>query len=234
MNLHRLSPSLLLLGEHCYLDTTDECYFVSLYECSHKQGAKPAILRLKQNHRATITYFATQLSSCLPDEWSGTFTFVAIPSSSETHRAVRSIGAQLDVADFRDLIMQTGPTPSSQKGGRIPPSLRQELLAIRESATEPMPKALVVMDDVLTTGSHYRAVKQLLRCRWPGIRVVGIFLARVCSRRRRPCYYHSFKSRSLTSRDNNVSKDSSPCMQMCNCDPLDNSPGPDPSHPIYL
>ena len=46
-----------------------------------------------------------------------------------------------------------------------------------------------MVDDVLTTGAHYRAAKKVLRMRWPGLNVLGLFIARVCSRRKGRCYF---------------------------------------------
>lgn len=37
---------------------------------------------------------------------------------------------------------------------------------------------VAVVDDLLTSGAHFRAAKRVLTRRFPGIEVVGLFLAR--------------------------------------------------------
>ncbi|MCG8461465.1 MAG: hypothetical protein MI919_34720 [Holophagales bacterium] len=37
---------------------------------------------------------------------------------------------------------------------------------------------MTLFDDVITTGSHFRAAKDLLLRSWPDLRIVGLFLAR--------------------------------------------------------
>ena len=69
MKLYQLNRRLLLLGEHCYLDTGDECYFTDEYECRHRQGIKSQVLSLKRGDKATITYLGEQLASAIPPEW---------------------------------------------------------------------------------------------------------------------------------------------------------------------
>jgi predicted amidophosphoribosyltransferase len=60
------------------------------------------------------------------------------------------------------------------------PEERARLMSLNESEVHPEPRGVVVVDDVLATGSHFRASKMILRQRWPAMRVIGVFLARVC------------------------------------------------------
>jgi hypothetical protein len=41
-----------------------------------------------------------------------------------------------------------------------------------------MPRAIGVVDDVLTAATHFRAMKDVLATRFPGIPITGIFIAR--------------------------------------------------------
>jgi hypothetical protein len=42
----------------------------------------------------------------------------------------------------------------------------------------PAPVRIGVVDDVLTLGAHFRAMKHVLQQRFPGVPVVGFFIAR--------------------------------------------------------
>jgi adenine/guanine phosphoribosyltransferase-like PRPP-binding protein len=49
---------------------------------------------------------------------------------------------------------------------------------IDESKAVPVPRSIAVIDDVLTNGTHVRAMKTMLQRRFPGVPVAGIFIAR--------------------------------------------------------
>jgi predicted amidophosphoribosyltransferase len=41
-----------------------------------------------------------------------------------------------------------------------------------------LPSSVAIVDDVLTTGAHFKAMKRILMERFPEARIVGLFLAR--------------------------------------------------------
>ena len=187
MKLYELSWRFLLMGEHCYLDTTDECYFTDEYESCNRPGTKRQILSLKRGNESAIVGLARQLAAALPREWTSNYTFVPMPQSSAATNPLKLMLGRLDVGDTRDFLVQMGDTPSSHNGWRPMPEQRAKLLTLNELEVDPEPKAVVIVDDVLATGSHFRAAKMAVRRRWPHMRVIGVFLARVCWRRRSSC-----------------------------------------------
>jgi hypothetical protein len=80
----------------------------------------------------------------------------------------------------KELIVQTESLDPFHGGTRISPAELAGFYEIDEDVCgdEP-PKVIVVFDDMLTTGSHFKAAKAVLNARWPDIPVAGIFLARV-------------------------------------------------------
>ncbi|MBI4874825.1 MAG: hypothetical protein HY822_09365 [Acidobacteria bacterium] len=50
--------------------------------------------------------------------------------------------------------------------------------AIDENFTRPSPRVIGIVDDVLTTGAHFKAMREVLSGRFPDVMIVGIFLAR--------------------------------------------------------
>lgn len=60
------------------------------------------------------------------------------------------------------------------------PSVAQLLahLRIDDTMVMPPPASIALVDDVLTTGAHYVAVKTVLRRRFPGVPIRGLFIAR--------------------------------------------------------
>ena len=56
-----------------------------------------------------------------------------------------------------------------------------ELIAIyriNEDIAAPPPRAIGVVDDVLTAGAHYRAMHTVLSARFPRVTIFGFFIAR--------------------------------------------------------
>lgn len=188
MRLCNLSRKLLLLGDQPYLDPTDECYFADHYECSVYTGIKRDIISLKGRDALTIMRGAKGLSLALPTEWTRTYTFVPMPASSGATNPIQSLVSGLQVADWRPLLVRHCATRSAHRGWRLSPHDRTQFLALNVGFINPTPGAIVVVDDVLTTGCHFRAAKMVLRNKWPATRVIGLFLARTCPRSKRPCH----------------------------------------------
>ncbi len=51
-------------------------------------------------------------------------------------------------------------------------------MKLRKSLLEPTPDAIIIFDDVLTTGAHFKAVEAVLRTHFPELPIAGLFLAR--------------------------------------------------------
>ena len=83
-------------------------------------------------------------------------------------------------ADVRELIVQTESTPAAHAagGGRPGPSEIQDRYEVDEALTVPAPTSIAIVDDVLTTGAHFRASRVVLGARFPAAIIVGLFIAR--------------------------------------------------------
>jgi predicted amidophosphoribosyltransferase len=178
MKLSKVDSRLFLLGEHCFLDSSDECYFANLYDSPCQPAIKPFIILLKQGNETAILAAVKELALALPHDWIQQYTFVPMPPSRGDKDSVRAIVQKLPVADARVLLVQKENTRSSHQGWRPTPIHRSRFMRLNEAETEPKPGTIVVVDDVLATGSHFRSAKMVVRERWPNIRVMGVFLAR--------------------------------------------------------
>ena len=89
---------------------------------------------------------------------------------------VLGTGLQLDI---REMIAQRESTEAARSTEARPrvDELRDNYL-IDESLVEPPPRVIGVIDDVPTTGSHFKAAQLLLRSRFPAVKIYGIFVAR--------------------------------------------------------
>lgn len=89
---------------------------------------------------------------------------------------VLGTGLQLDIREMIAQRRSTGAAHSTEARPRVD-ELRDNYL-IDEALVDPPPRVIGVIDDVLTTGSHFKAAQLLLRSRFPAVKVYGIFVAR--------------------------------------------------------
>ena len=85
--------------------------------------------------------------------------------------------------DIRNLVRQVGDfVPSHERAGqglnRISLEELLEAYSIDESLAAPPPVRIAILDDVLTNGTHYLAMKMKLAERFPQAEIIGLFIAR--------------------------------------------------------
>ena len=81
--------------------------------------------------------------------------------------------------DIRELIIQNASTDAFHGMEIRPrPEALHALYQVNEALTDPAPALIAVVDDLLTTGAHFRAADSILSARFPGAEVIGLFIAR--------------------------------------------------------
>ncbi len=82
--------------------------------------------------------------------------------------------------DVRELVVQTETIRAAHESPDNRPTVTElvNIYVVDESLADPTPQAIAVVDDVLTAGTHYRAMHQVLSGRFPDIPIVGLFIAR--------------------------------------------------------
>lgn len=187
--------------DHSYLSATDDCYFLGEYTA--RQGfafsaANNLILNFKKsvNRRGTaqwqwkeraIQQAAGAFRAALNDEFLNIATLVPVPPSKAKSdplyddrmlRMLHAIRLRPSV-DIRELLMQTASSEAAHDQAVRP---RPEEIAARYTVPStmrlPAPHAILICDDVLTTGAHYRAAHSVLQQAFPGTRMLGLFIAR--------------------------------------------------------
>ena len=123
----------------------------------------------------------------LNPKWLSIATLVPMPPSKvksdpmyddRLMQLLRVLGAGLQL-DIREMIVQRDSTEAAHSAEARP---RVEELSdnyvIDETLVDPPPRVIGMIDDVLTTGSHFKAAQRLLRRRFPSVMIYGIFVAR--------------------------------------------------------
>jgi predicted amidophosphoribosyltransferase len=193
----------LYLPHHCYLDATDECYFGGDYTAGRgyaHSSTNQLIYNLKKEpHRRglpewhykvnAIRQAAANLRAYLTSEYLASATFVPVPPSKiasdpeydDRMTQVLQLLAQLlsGHVDVRELVRQRQSMGQAHTAASRPgPTELYYNYEIVQSLTTPPPSQVAVVDDVLTTGAHFKAIKRIVTETYPGIEVVGIFIAR--------------------------------------------------------
>lgn len=189
----------LTLPDHHYLDAQDICYYAGEYTAGEghaysdtnqlihnfkKSVDKRGTAQWQYKERAILQAAAIFRAAIRVD---AQITFVPIPPSKAKNdplyddRMLQLLQAVCRGrhSDIRELVVQRQSLPAAHLSDTRPTP--DELVAnyrLDENLAEPTPHTIFVVDDVLTTGCHFRAVKLLLEQRFPEARVVGLFLAR--------------------------------------------------------
>ena len=149
-----------------------------------KPTASAAQLRYKAG---AIAGCAKTLSTALNPKWLDIATIVPIPGSkaadhpdfdNRMEQVARLIRPGLDV---RNLVVQAQSTNAAHEvgmGDRVTVEELLDLYAINEALAAPAPQAIGILDDVLTAGTHFRAMQIKLAERFPGVKITGLFIAR--------------------------------------------------------
>lgn len=82
-------------------------------------------------------------------------------------------------ADVRCLLETIEPREQAKRADHRPSI--EELAASMQVVTElltPEPTGIILLDDVITNGTTFKAAQRLLRPHCPGVKIVGLFIAR--------------------------------------------------------
>ncbi|ASD88375.1 hypothetical protein B7823_06950 [Salmonella enterica] len=191
----------LIREQHYYLEDGDLCYFFGEYTA--RQGAaysetNQLIMNLKKgNERRGLQDYrykgiATERVARMITSTIGNldeYTFVPVPPSKcqsdaaydDRMTAILRIAQTLNpVMDYRELVLQNVSTVASHASAANRPS-PDEIMAnyrLDENLRAGCRDNIVIFDDVLTAGSHFKAMKRFLLQFFPEANMPGLFVAR--------------------------------------------------------
>ena len=192
----------LNLHNHSEILDNDKCWFLLEYTAGksyeHSKAnnlisnlkKRPSSMNVQEEYykKKAIWVASSMLRDAISPRWLQNATLVPVPSSKivghddyddRMEQVCLGIGSGLDV---RSLVKQNKSMHSSHSSGSRGRITRQKLLSvyyIDEDITDPAPNSIGIFDDVLTKGTHYRAMHKVLSERFPDARICGIFIARV-------------------------------------------------------
>lgn len=191
--------------DHVYLDEGDLCYHFGVYSPRRGFEYSPTnqlILNFKKEPSRKANPNEWQYKIDAIKQVAGilraTFvrarnfhelTFVPIPPSkavSDPEYDNRIIATLREAfpeesfhADIRELVTVKESLESHHSSAKRDPQRLIDNYCFNEDLAEPAPKNIVIFDDVLTSGSHFKAMKTVLSRRFPAARIYGLFISRV-------------------------------------------------------
>jgi hypothetical protein len=189
----------LTRGDHTYLAPEDICFYLGEYSARKgfaHSATNSLIINLKKPMRLrgsaqwrwkekAVQDAADALKHALSGTDLNGITFVPIPpSKAKTDpayddrmcRVLAQLGAGLDIREL--VTLKASMMAAHESEDRLRPDELAQHLALDETVCQPPPSRIVIFDDVLTTGCHFRAVRSVLHQRFPEAKFLGIFLAR--------------------------------------------------------
>jgi len=188
----------LIRQEHYHLAEDDVCFHLWEYvkDGSYEQYPTNQLIKNLQIEMAVKTsnpqrwphkgralrYAAQALGEVVPSDFITECSWVPVPPSSVKSdpaydpRLPFLLSYVLPkIPDVRELVIQKQNSTSKMKG--ISPEQRAANYEV-DSTLSPPGERVVIFDDVIAGGSHFKAMKMVLQERFPGLKVMGLFLAR--------------------------------------------------------
>ncbi len=187
--------------DHTFLDAADICYYLGEYTARAgfafsetndliQNLKKPMDRKERPEWRyktRAIERSAQMLEEVLPEEWIARVTFVPVPPSKVRDHAdyddrlvqiLRKFtkGKTLQIRELIVMSESIDAAHLTENPRRVGDLI--EKMKLDRSIAEPSPGGICIFDDVLTTGSHFKAAQTLLQPVFPGIPLAGLFLAR--------------------------------------------------------
>lgn len=190
-----------MLSDHYYLTADDVCTFMGEYTARKGFGysetnqlifnfKKSPLLRSTaqwQHKLRAINTVAASLATCLKDH-AGKITLIPVPPSKcksdneyddRLLQVLNICQSKIPDMEYRELITQTVSTDAAhQTDDRPQPDDLIEIYDINESLLAGMRDNIIIVDDMLTTGCHFRAMESVLRRYFPTNTIAGVFVAR--------------------------------------------------------
>lgn len=192
------------ISDHPRLDADDRCCYMFEYTSGRdysfsstnslisnlkkkpiKKLTRPAEYRYKES---AIAQCSAWLSEAINPRWLETATLVPMPPSKEKTdpehddrimQICQGINTSFTV-DVRELVLQHESIPAAHENPDCRLSVNElaGLYLVNEQEVSPSPNTIGIVDDVLTAGTHFKAMKHVLEDSFPGVPIWGLFIAR--------------------------------------------------------
>jgi len=192
------------ISQHVDLDPNDHCFYWRKYTTKKgyafgetnqliKNFGIPVTATHRLSHKQkAIEQIAKEFTQiATKDSTYQDYTFIPIPTSKGRYnpdyddRLLKLLNRISELKkikmDIRELIIQ--PSSTQQAHTRSPKKRLAiaelcDIYIVQNDLLNPPPKKIIIFDDVLTKGSHFKAMESILRKHYPNVPISGLFIAR--------------------------------------------------------
>lgn len=190
-------------GLYHHISESDICFFLREYtagkDYSYSESnslIKNLKISLSEQHRLHYKNYA--INTCATElvktdfikKYAKDITFIPVPPSikkgeegydNRLIQVLELMKLALPELDYREIVLQSHTTRKSHAsdGNRLTPAELQKIYTVNQSILINTKPFLFIFDDVLTTGSHFLAVKNTILNSQPNAQIYGLFIARV-------------------------------------------------------
>lgn len=118
-----------------------------------------------------------------------TATWVPIPPSktkSDPHyddrlwRVLLKMKENEPSLDIRELLLAKSSREAAHNPGAVRPKVNDHInnFIFDASQSSPKPRAIILFDDIITSGAHFKASQTIIQKELPEVPVIGLFIAR--------------------------------------------------------
>ena len=189
--LTKIQPE--VLGDHGYLTSKDNCYYFGEYTARVGSGYSPTNQLIYNLKWAKSKHWYNDATATIAEHISALqnlegFTFVPVPPSKvkgdpDYNDRLMDILRQVQKArpetDVREVVTQNqSMTPSHQSTLRPTPDELQNNYSVDQSLLNNARDQIIIFDDIITAGAHYRAMVSVLSAHRADLQFAGLFVAR--------------------------------------------------------
>lgn len=192
-----------LLKEYSSLEPSDYCYFIGEYAA--RQGFNHSEMnRIINNFKKpvdrknlpewhykeqSILKIAYWMVSAPGFEKLKKATWIPIPPSKTKQdpqhddrlwRVLLKMKEIENTLDIRELLLIKISREAAHNPGAERPKMQDHLknLTVDTSKKNPTPQAIILFDDIITSGANFKAAQKIIKQEFPGVPAVGLFVAR--------------------------------------------------------
>ena len=201
IKLQKIDESLLL--EHSCIEPADRCYFVGEYASgrgfNHSEMNQVVNNFKKPMDRKELPewYYKEQailkiaywIASTTSWDKLKIGTWVPMPPSktkSDPHYDDRLWKVLLkmkeieDSLDIRELLLAKTSREAAHNVGAVRPRVQDHLknFTLDELQKNPKPRAIILFDDIITSGAHFKAAQTIIQNEFSEVPIIGLFVAR--------------------------------------------------------
>lgn len=190
----------LHLRSHKYLTSEDECYYFMDYTApasEHKTEENRIILNFKKKmdrkgrwdwdyKRIAIQDVSKLFIQNVPPIISRDAIMVPVPPSRAKEdplyddrlvQLVKNYCKEHPLTEYREIVSLKSNIKPTHEEEKTPAEL-MPMFNIDKSLCSPKKEQIIIVDDVLRHGAHFKAIKKLLQAEFPGSKFIGLYIAR--------------------------------------------------------